>query len=261
MWHWLWPHTCHRKVQLPVPSASGLADSACTLTIEPNIDQFVTFLVPGILRSRKSWLTPSFGWEGYREGFPIACGSEIWPVRADFGNDAQGLMKALVQRACSHEPMPSLPASSTTYVGLQRTGKKAWKGWRHSSTWMPPLTLPCTEATPSGATSVTPWHCCYPWTQWCSSMVGQVTEVHPHLLSILQILHVLPDFAGQQQCCTQPGQACSRSDVLPQLFRLQSCLKDFSCFWNRGKKKETLTHVYTWGAGREITQGKWSGWW
>lgn len=90
---------------------------------------------------------------------------------------------------------------------------------------------------------------------------GTVTEVHPHLLSIPQNLNMLPGFAGQQQCCIHSGQACSHSDVFPQLFRLQSCLKDFSCFWNRGKKKKALTHVYTWGAGREITQGKWSGWW
>lgn len=214
MWHWLWPHTCHRKVQLPVPSASGLADSACTLTIEPNIDQFVTFLIPSILKSRKSWLTPPFSWEGHREGFPIACGSEILPIIADFGNDAQGLVKALVQRACSRWAH-AIPVPSTTYLGLQRTGKRAWKGSRHSSTWMPPFTLPFTGTAPSAATSVTPWHCCYPQTQPCPSMVGQVTEVHPHLLSIPQIMHVLPDFEGQQQCCIHPGQACSLFRCLP----------------------------------------------
>lgn len=48
---------------------------------------------------------------------------------------------------------------------------------------------------------------------------------------------VLPEFTGQQRRCVHSGQTRSHSDVFPQLFRLQSCLKDFSCFWNRGKKK------------------------
>lgn len=157
--------------------------------------------------------------------------------------------------AATHETKPYLPAPAPLILhskgqerGCGKDRDTALPGCHHSALTQalqePPL--------------FTPWHCCCPQTQPCSSKVGQVTKVHPHLLSIPKTWTCS---LVLQQCCIHSGQACSHSDVFPQLFRLQSCLKDFSCFWNRGKKKKTLTHVYTWGAGREITQGKWSGWW
>lgn len=50
---------------------------------------------------------------------------------------------------------------------------------------------------------------------------------------------VLPEFTGQQRRCLHPGRTRSHSDVFPQLFRLQSCLKDFSWFGNREENHPT----------------------
>lgn len=86
------------------------------LTIEPNIDWFITSLIPSTLRSRKSWLTLQFSWEGHTEVFPIAYTSDILPGIAQGCRVWQRRSRSpesVVQRACSgpgtYKPMPIFP--------------------------------------------------------------------------------------------------------------------------------------------------------